>query len=767
MIQDPLVFLAAFLFPLPRAVPTVTIAVSSPSVWTLAGTRGEIREIWTGPPARIASHGAEPPRVLKVSAFGLVREGRLWKDLRNQAWDSQGSRPGRVLLSSRKAGARIEIRACRAAPFGPVFLLYTFRRARDFRFLLVPRKGGPPAGLPRRGPSRGEWTLQTRALGPLRVGTDPPGIRRSMERGGILLEVPSARRVLVCLQAGPGDLPPSRGKTWAAAWRDSLQGKWEDSRRVRVRTGLSGLDRLFDASVDAVEADRFRSGVIVAGSDGWYKNAWIRDGTYAVLGLDLAGHHREAGEFFRFWIREGGFSWGGTNEAQQPAIGIAGMWFHSRIAAGGRSFLAEVYPYVRKYAEYYARRVAEEGMIRTAEEWICQVPTRTAWPNAEIFGGLRAAARIARSLGRARDASRWDRAAASLRRALLETAYDPRLSRFIPLAGSPGEVYRSKSYPKSRHRNGPTRDERVDSGMFMLARMEVFGRGLGAVAPDDPRFGATQAWIHKVLYEPDGSISRFDGNPAVPFYPRGQWAVWPISACWAAQVEWLRGRMDRAWRHLLGGVVRKKGFDPARDAYQLPEQWHLDGTPVPTTHFLTWSHGEFLFTTLLLLTGLEVDPPGGADLALSPALPPGSEEVRVENLRFRGWRLDLRVRKAETPARKGQRVVLCRLSGHPEPGEATPSTLLVKGGGEVRALPPGGVLSFRAFPGRLRRYAFARERARAFLRILLGETLPRALEKAAPPALEGALRAAENRFDKDLMTTIRARRWKELGIRPR
>ena len=737
----------------------VNVVISSPSVWTLADTRGEIREIWTGPPARIASHGAEPPRVLKVAAFGEVREGETWKDLRAFPWNHEGSRPGRLALSCPARGAGIEIRACRNASFGPVFLVYTFHRARAFRFFLGGKGGASLPGSFRPGPSAGEWTLETRALGPLRIGTDPAG-RLSVSPRGAFLEVPAARRILVCLHAGPGDLPPSRGRAWASAWWDTLRGKWGDTRRVRVRTGLPRLDALFDASVDAVEADRFRSGVIIAGSDGWYKNAWIRDGTYSVLGLDLAGHHKEAAEFFRFWIREGGFSWGGTNEAQQPAIGIAGMWFHSRIVQGGDSFLAEVYPYVRKYADYYARRVAGEGMVRTAEEWICQVPAPTAWPNAEIYGGLRAAARIARRLGRTGHAERWEKAAAALKKALLERAYDKKLSRFIPLAGPPGKVYRSKSFPRSRHRNGPLRDERVDSGMFMLARMEAFGRGLGAVAVDDPRFAATQAWIHRVLYESDGSISRFDGNPGSPFYPKGQWPVWPITACWAAQVEWLRGRSDRAWRHLLGGVTRKKGFDPGRDCFQLPEQWNLDGAPVRTTHFLTWSHGEFLFTTLLLLTGLEVDPPGGADLALAPALPPGSKEARVENFRFRGWRLDLEVKKAAG-------ALACRLSGSPEPGRSLTRPLKVRAGGTALTLRPGESLNFPFHPGGLERAAHPLERARVFGRILLGEPLPPEAEKTGTVGLEAWIRAAENRFDKERLRSVRAKRWKELGIRPR
>ena len=728
-------------------------------MWALADTRGELWEIWTGPPSRIASHGAEPPRVLKISAFGLVQGEKGWVDLRNAPWSREGSRPGRLRLAWKDGGARLEIRASRQAPFGPVLLVYTFDRARRFRFRLAGRRGGALPGIFRAGPSTGEWTLQTRALGPLRVGSYPPG-KPAISEKGLNLEVPDARRVLVCLHAGPGDLPPTRGRAWARAWRDTLQGKWRDFRRTRIRTGLPDLDALFDASVDAVEANRFRSGVIIAGSDGWYKNAWIRDGTYAVLGLDLAGHHREATEFFRFWIREGGFSWGGANEAQQPAIGITGMWFHSRIIPEGDAFLAEVYPYVRKYADYYADRVSREGMIRTAEEWICQVPTRTTWPNAEILGGLRAASRIARRLGRPGEAEKWKKAASALRRALLETGYDEDLSRFIPLAGPPGETFRSKTAPRSRHRNGPTRDTRVDSGMFMPARMEVFGRGLGAVAVDDPRFASTQAWIHKVLYEPDGSISRFDGNLSVPYYPRGQWPVWPISACWAAQVEWLRGRNDRSWRHLLGGVARKKGFDPGRDCFQFPEQWNLDGTPVRTTHFLTWSHGEFLFTTLLLLTGLEADPPGGADLALSPTLPPGREEAFVENLRIRGWKLKLLVKK-----NKGG--LHCRLSGSSEAGAGTRPALRILAEGKILPLLPGKTLSFQVRPDRLKRFDHALERARAFSRILLGENLPPGMEKAPPLELEARIRAVEDRFDRERLEEVRARRWRELGIRPR
>ncbi|MBI4604949.1 MAG: hypothetical protein HY721_23555 [Planctomycetes bacterium] len=582
--------------------------------------------------------GARGARVPAGPRRELAARARDHRQRRARETDA-GSRPGRLLLRASSGGALAAW--ARRDPAAPLVLRYRFPSPRPFRFRVSPPEG---TGEVETAPGGAALTVPDGAGGRCAIATHPAGLAVASGRAGAM-EVAAAAEVAVAVFPGaaPGELGPelARGPEAPAA--------------AAIRTGVAELDDLLEASALAVEANAFASGVIVAGSDIWYKNAWIRDGTYAVLGADLAGRRDLAERFFRFWIREGGFSWGGENEAQQPAIAILGMRVHALLLPpeDARGFLREVYPYVKRYADYYAGRVEKEGMI-------------------------------------------------------------------------------------------------------MLARSEVFGRGLGAVQVDDPRFAATQAWIRRVLLQPDRSISRFDGDPASPHYPGGEWPVWPISSAWAAQVELLRGRLDRAWEHLVSGVARKRGADHPGALRQLPEQWRLDGRPVRTTRFLTWSHGELLTSAVFLLLGLDPEPEG-ADLGLRPSLPPGSSGTSIAGWPFRGWTLDVEVLRSAPGAARA----LVRGRRGPE----GPETLRIAARGRVLELSDGARLEVAArdaaAPGPPVRFGASAERSRLAWEILLGEPPP-ALDAAAPEAHEELIRRAEDRFDAERLRAERARRQAEL-----
>jgi hypothetical protein len=290
------------------------------------------------------------------------------------------------------------------------------------------------------------------------------------------------------------------------------------------------------------------------------------------------------------------------------------------------------------------------------------------------------------------------------------------------------------------------RDERVDSGMLMLARLEVLGRGLGAVAVDDPRFAGTQAWIHKVLEQNDHSLSRFEGNPASSHYPQGEWPVWPLSSSIASDVELLRGRTDRAWRYLLSGLVRKRGYDADGTLYALPEQWSFSGDAVSTRQ-LTWSHGEFLASSVLLLTGLQVDV-ADADLALAPSLPPGTVTATIKNLHFRGWSLDMKLDRGKNSVRTT--IVSRRTSGSEISGSTTKHWLRVSVPGRVIELHPNKPVRFEVrYPeteGGRAENAWAR--AQLISHILLNQDLSPDLEHASRKELENRIRTIEDQFDR-------------------
>ncbi len=58
----------------------------------------------------------------------------------------------------------------------------------------------------------------------------------------------------------------------------------------------------------------------------------------------------------------------------------------------------------------------------------------------------------------------------------------PAKGRLIPMAGPAGQSFTDPDYPKAESRNGPLRDDRVDSGMLIIPRLEVFGRNQGIIA---------------------------------------------------------------------------------------------------------------------------------------------------------------------------------------------------------------------------------------------------------------------------------------------
>ncbi len=275
-------------------------------------------------------------------------------------------------------------------------------------------------------------------------------------------------------------------------------------------------------------------------------------------------------------------------------------------------------------------------MLSVSEEWICFIPSAASWPNAEIYSGLRAAAKMADELGHPEDARRWSEAAAVLRGTFLAQAYDAGKGRIIPMAGPAGQVFRDPEYPAAESRNGPLRDDRVDGGMLIIGRFEARGRARGLSRSTTPRFASTQAQVIRDLENPDHAIFRFGPNPTSPHAPQGELDCWPIISSWAAQDEWLLGRTDLAWRYLLSGIVNKQGYDLEAGCYYLPE--NRDRKGFADKPLITWSHGDFVTSVMLLLLGFDLEPEG-ADLGLAPSLPPGMNHARLSNFSLRDWRL--------------------------------------------------------------------------------------------------------------------------------
>jgi hypothetical protein len=623
--------------------------VTSPTMLVRVGVDGQLKEIWSGMDAKRMRH---VPLFLETSVHGLVRTGDAWLDLRTLKYHHAGTRPGYVHLQSDDGLVSIEVTSKKNAQLSPIFVRYAFSRSVDLR--LVARFKYPEftrafhaddaAGASEFDTAwRSENAVLTTAGGPgLVLAAQPLGKTLAIDRTGMTRQFESAREVLLCIDATGRDMDPRGPGSYAASWTGLLGGTADSEEelvpgRITLASDDRKLDRMFEYSIDAVVTSQFASGDVMADVF-FYRDSWLRDGTYSMIGLSLAGDYGAVDRYFDFWNAQRDFSVGGEREAQQPAIAITGMWLHSRLRPDGAAFLAKVWPYVKYYADYYEKRIEKEGMLNVAEEWICFIPAPSSWPNAEIHSGLRAGVKIAGELGHAEDAGRWSRAADRLKERFSVQAYDGDKGRIIPMAGAPGQFFTDPEFPRAESRNGPLRDDRVDAGMLIIGRLEAFGRGQGIMQVDDPHFTSTHAEITRDLENADHSIFRFGPNPGSPHAPAGEPDTWPIIMAWAAQDEWLLGHTDLAWRYLLSGIVNKRGYDAEASCFYLPENWDRKG--IPDKPMITWSHGDFVTSVLLLLLGVDVEP-AGADLGLAPSLPPGVDHAKVGSFRYRDWRLDI------------------------------------------------------------------------------------------------------------------------------
>jgi hypothetical protein len=702
---------------------TTDTYVTSPTMLLRAGADGEIKEIWSGMDSGRMRH---VPLFLETSIHGEIRRGGVWLDLRTLKYHRDGTRPGYIHMVSDDGLVSIEVTSRRDKGLAPIFVRYAFSSPVDLRLaerLKYPEftrdfHADDASGNVDFGTLwRGENAVLTTTSGPrLDIATKPSGRTLSVGKDGFVKEVDSVSEVVLCVDATESRMAHPSPGSFVGDWARLLGGYKEDNAeiaagRISLKSDDRKLDRLFECSIDAVVSDQFASGDVM-GDLFFYRDSWLRDGTYTMIGLSLAGEYDRVDRYFAFWNGQRDFSVGGEREAQQPAIGITGMWYYSRLTPNGTAFLESVWRYVKFYADYYTGRVGREGMLNLAEEWICFIPAPSTWPNAEVYSGLRASAKIAAQLGHADEAARWGGAADRLQARFSQLAYDAGKGRLIPMAGPAGQVFTDPDYPKAESRNGPTRDNRVDSGMLIIPRLEVFGRNQGIIAVDDPRFESTHAEIMRDLENPDHSIFRFGPNADSPHAPGGELDCWPINTSWAAQDEWLLGRTDLAWRYILSGIVNKDKVDLAAANWYLPENWDRRG--VPDKPLIVWSHGDFLTSTLLLFLGVNLEP-DGADLGLAPSLPPGMNHAEIRRFRFRDWRLDFELTRKDGS-------VDVRMTEEPASGGGTLSVRLPFG--KVISLKAGDTAHFIVDPAQYY-LAFGRsrngaERAAIVSRVLAG-----------------------------------------------
>jgi hypothetical protein len=304
---------------------------TSPTMLLRAGVDGEVREIWSGmDPVRMR----HVPLFLETSIFGSVRKGDAWLDLRTLRYHHNGTRPGWIRLESDDGLVSIEVTARKLADAGPMFVRYTFTEAVDFRLsarFKYPDFTQQASSDDASGSARfltlwrGENAVLTTTSGPeLVLATAPLGRTLSVDKTGLVKEVDGAKEVLLCVDATEKTPPAGDSPSYALSWVAALGGTSDpraevDARRVSLASDNPKLDRLFADSLDAMSASQFASGDVMADVF-FYRDSWLRDGTYTMIGQALAGDYASVDRYFAYWTAQRDFSVGGEREAQQPAI---------------------------------------------------------------------------------------------------------------------------------------------------------------------------------------------------------------------------------------------------------------------------------------------------------------------------------------------------------------------------------------------------------------------------------------------------------------
>lgn len=410
----------------------------------------------------------------------------------------------------------------------------------------------------------------------------------------------------------------------AADFDALLATEREVARRYAIRhtehadTLPAPLGDLLRRSVLTIATNTDRHGAILAANDSdimetaraHYSYVWPRDGALVAYALDRLGHHGVTQRFYRFCQRvlpkdraallhkygpDGtwGATWhpwitGGVPEIPFQEDGTAlvlwSLWKHYE-CTGDRDFLTELYPtFIAPCADFVAGfRQPETGLPLPSYDLWEERRGVHAYTCGTVYGALAAAANLAELFADGERVKTFQGAAGEVRAGMEKHLWHDGVGRFVRmLTPNPDDptVY--------------TSDLTMDSAL-----MAVWA--FGAFAPDDPRAVATMEQVIGRLtcrtalggiarYENDYYFRRSDDIERIPGNP------WIICTLWAAQWHIARAKTredcQRGLDLLLWAAQR------AMESGLLPEQIHPEtGEPLSVSP-LTWSHAEFIETTL-------------------------------------------------------------------------------------------------------------------------------------------------------------------------
>lgn len=417
---------------------------------------------------------------------------------------------------------------------------------------------------------------------------------------------------------------------------------WSDKETERVARLPEPIPQVFRRSLLTIRTNIDNRGAILAANDSdimqtaraHYSYMWPRDGALAAAVLDRLGYQDITRRFFHFcraalprdraallhkYSADG--SWGATwhpwvveghheipFQEDSTALTLWALWKHYE-RYRDLEFIESLYSeFMTSCADFIASyRDPRTGLPLPSYDLWEERRGVHAYTCGTVYGALMAAANLSDIYADGR-AEGWRRAAQQVREGMVAYLWDAEANcfsrRLIPHVGQDSGVRafrRSGVQTTPEHPPVYERDRTMDSALHA-----VFA--FGAFAPDDPRVRATmrrvisRLWVQTEVgglarYEDDyyfrqsGESERIPGNP------------WFICTLWAAQ--WYvaqaqtRQELTTALELLLWAARR------ALPSGILPEQLHPEtGAPLSVAP-LTWSHAEFVATTLDYLDRME------------------------------------------------------------------------------------------------------------------------------------------------------------------
>jgi len=448
-------------------------------------------------------------------------------------------------------------------------------------------------------------------------------------------------------------------------------------KKSRISFGHPLLGHFFQASKFQLPAVISRTGRVDGGV--WqYNREWLRDQAMLALALTMTGDHGLARTMFNRLFDKFVTADGDTidssekrdpDEVELDQNGFLLYTFKDYVLWTADLELAkEKWDKIVVTAEFPLKDVFRHppsGLLTNRREFWERHRAHGIQPGIELVHqlytsvGLSAAAVLARMLGRAEEAGRWDNEAARIKRSMLD---DPKFRMsddrgFIKRRGLAGEVQEAiRALPDS---GLPSEAPLAGSGDHFLNpdTSAALPMAMGFVPPDSPTCRKTLASLETLWNQAwkGGGYGRYHSS-SEPDSP----GAWPFPSLFVARACVETGDFKNVWR-ILNWLDSVPG---AKAGTWFEFYGKRLAPPFPQVGIVPWNWAELIILFVHHILGVQ---PQEHALRIRPRLLPGLTRVRA-SFPFRGSRLELDFERAA----KG-RQALFRSNGEflaSDPGEA-------------------------------------------------------------------------------------------------